>query len=161
MDPCIPYNSGEPFRKGRLARRASVEEGSENVYITFIDQSAIYLVEQVHKNESMENESVKSHFISWFVGLIVSHLFGDEVEWLLKEHILTGVHDDQDGDSLINNLTNDVSPHDSSHDLISSADTRKISSSFLFSFIWLSAKSNRCEGIHNQVDPKELNDIQR
>jgi len=76
---------------------------------------------------------------------------------------MTEVHKDKNGKHLINNLADNVSPHFSGDDFISSADSVGIEFSIWPGLVSLERFSTDCDGtksVHDQVNPKELDDIQ-
>ena len=79
---------------------------------------------------------------------------------MFKEHILACIHHYQNNNGLVNNLAKDVPPHDSIHNFVSSANPLKIILASPFSLEWLCAESNGSESIHDQVDPKKLDDVE-
>jgi len=93
----------------------------EYILLRSEDDSAVDLVEEVHEDETVEDHGVQSHLIGCFV-VVVSEDFGDQVERLFEEHHVAKVHKDEDRKHLIDDLADNVSPHFSGDDLISSAD---------------------------------------
>jgi len=62
-----------------------VEQGLENIQLLGINDSAIDLIEQIHQDESMENNSVQNQTISW-LAVRVSELLINNVKWLWEEN---------------------------------------------------------------------------
>lgn len=116
------------FSKENNEELEVVEESLEDVEVSPSEFSAVKLVEQVHKDECVEDHGVVFKFVlsgssnSWvfkFFGSVEINLGVVNKVVALTEPPRDGVeHDDQD-DKLIGGLTNDVSPHDWENNLIS------------------------------------------
>ena len=130
-----------------------VEETTEDVVVHGSKLSWVDFIEDLHEHKGVEDhgidvESVGSHSLFLIVveGCIIS-------EWK-SEDISTGEeHNDKDG-SLIDALTDDVSPHDWGNDDIVSAIGRLVEEVITGGF---SSKSEGSEGVHDQVNPEHLN----
>lgn len=146
-----------------------VEQSAEDIHVIFIDQTAVYLVEEAHEHESVEDEGVEDHLVRWVVFLdamvwisfLESHFLSHQVECLVEEHSVSGIHQDQDGEKLVEGLSENVSPHDSVHDFVSSADTSGASLTDVLGLKRLGANGDGGQSVHDQVDPEQLNDIER
>ena len=68
-----------------------VEEGSEDVDLASINNSAVYLVEQVHQDEGVEADGIEDKSIGWLAE-VISHWGGDDIETLLEEDERSEIH---------------------------------------------------------------------
>jgi hypothetical protein len=145
-----------------------VEECFEHIQLLLGDHSAVNLVEQVHQNKSMEDHCVHLHFIGWVIlsnivlriSLVMSQLSVDQIERFLVEHHLTEVQEDDNRDRLVEHHAKDASPHGHCQDFVSSADTIGPTFISLASLEWFSTDGDGTQSVHDEVEPKELNDVE-
>lgn len=107
----------------------------------------------------MEAGNILSESIGWLMGIRIVVFGCDDIEALVKEHGLTGKHEDDHDNDLIKGLWQDISPHGWSNDPCLSAFSLK--ALFLF-FVhkWLSADSACGKNVHNKVHPQQVNDLE-
>ena len=87
-----------------------VEQGLENIELVGLNDSAIDLIEQIHQDKSMENDSIHYQTISW-LAVLVSELLINNVKWLWEENEFAKVNKDKKHQELIDDCSENVSPH--------------------------------------------------
>ena len=147
------------FNTGDEPEEWIVEQGLENVFLVWINNSTVDLIEQIHQDVRMEVQSIKYDTWRW-ISLIVSQVASDEIRHVLstEEHQSSKVHEDDHHNDLVERHENDLSPHGCKNELLCSADS--IRCKFWILIGWLSSKSNGTENIHYQIAPKHLNNVE-
>lgn len=88
------------------------EKSFKNVHFTFfvrVNDSAVDLVEQIHQNESIEDDGVKSQSVRR-LKFVIDVWFGNQVEWFFEEHQISKVHQDKQNKDLVESLDKNLSP---------------------------------------------------
>jgi len=133
-------------------------ESFEHVEFSFFlafQLSAVPHVEQVHHHEGLEEEGVVHESVGGglvLIGVVVWR--GDKVV-SNSEHGGSSEEEDEHDNSLVEELGRDGSPHVWGEDLIVLLDTLGSQLCFVWCF---GAKGNGSHHVHDDVDPKELDD---
>ena len=93
----------------------AVEETSENVEFFDSELSAVNKVEDLHENESIEQNAVKLSFVGW-VGVVIIVLVVDGVVQI--PHEFSEIHKNNNCENLIDCNSKDLSPHNWGHNII-------------------------------------------
>lgn len=132
-----------------------VEQCGKYVDFLSVNNPAVDLVEQIHQNESVEDNCIHNKSVSWF-SILVSKRLSNWIEAFLKEDKGTSIHQEEHYNDLESSLNNNLSPDFSQKDLVSSANSVGFS---LILLVWLSSNSNGSKNIHDQVGPEHLDNI--
>ena len=135
-----------------------VEEAGENVELTLSEFTGVDLVEDLHEDEGVEDDGEVLHLVLVSVPLFGSHVSSWEelglVSVVKSEDVLSSEEEDAKDNSLVNTLSEDVSPHHLGDDGLGSAVWWVVKDSLIGCF---GGKSEGSKGVHDQVDPEDLN----
>jgi len=144
-----------------------VEEACENVELTLAEFARVDLVEQLQEDERLEDDGVHEHLrrrlllnpahLKRTLWVLYDFLFrrveGVTLQIRNAEDVATLEHEDKEDDDLVDSLHDDVAPHDSIDNHIVLVGRLAIKNAFVGR---LGGKGQRCEGVHDEVDPKHL-----
>ena len=141
-----------------------VEETIEHVVFLLTKLTSVDLIEKLHENEGLENNSVSLDFCRGLIQFpfgsarVSSNIFLGGVEWIVilifyVEKITHLVHEYEKDGNLKNGLTNDVSPHNSVDNGIGFFRGHAVEKEIIRR---LSSESKGSECVHDQVNPEKL-----
>ena len=131
---------------------------AENVeFFLFLGRelAAVNHVEQVDHHESLEQQGVVEHAVGRLTGR--SSEFSRDQVVANVEHSRACIQHNNHHDELVDNLGKDGAPHNRGNEAVFLLDA--VGREILFRSF--SSKGNSSEDVHDQVNPKKLNNVER